>query len=57
MIAFKMYPDKGGEHLMNVLLDANLAYCALAVLPADLVLNVPDVETPTAALLPPWKRR
>lgn len=56
MIALRMYPDIGGEKLMDVLLAANTDYRDYAILPANLVLTVPDVPVPIVTLLPPWKR-
>lgn len=57
MIALHMYPDSGGEKLMHELLAANPQHRETVVFPANVVLNVPDVETPASVNLPPWKRR
>jgi len=51
-----MYPDLGGEKLMDVLLAANTEYQDYVILPANLVLEVPDVAVPIVTTLPPWKR-
>ena len=56
LIALRMYPDLGGEKLMDVLLAANTEYQDYVILPANLVLEVPDVAVPIVTTLPPWKR-
>jgi len=55
-IALKMYPDLGGEKLMDVLLEANTDYQHYVILPANIILNVPEVDVPLVTSLPPWKR-
>ena len=56
LIALKMYPDLGGEKLMDVLLEANTDYQDYVILPANIILNVPEVDVPLVTSLPPWKR-
>lgn len=49
----------GKETLMNVLIQANYHNRKIAIFPAGVVLNVPEVDTTSAevsANLPPWKR-
>lgn len=53
-IAFKLY---GSEYLMIDLMDANAAQIDTAIFSAGVLLNVPEVETPIPATLPPWKRK
>ena len=55
LIALRMYPDLGGEKLMDVLLAANTDYQDYAILPANILLNVPEVAVPVVTMLPPWK--
>lgn len=46
----------GGERYMSKLMEANPDHVPLVIFPAGIVLNIPDVEIPTPAILPPWKR-
>lgn len=52
-IAHKLY---GAEEALNVLLEANQQYKDYVVLPAGLVLNIPDYNAPVSSELPPWRR-
>lgn len=52
-IAHKLY---GTEEALNVLLEANQQYKDYVVLPAGLVLNIPDYNAPVSSELPPWRR-
>ena len=53
MIAYKVC---GREACMRELLEANEEYRDIAVFPAGVVLNVPDIPLPSGSNLPPWKR-
>lgn len=53
-IAYKLY---GSEYRMIALMDANTACIDVAVFSAGVALNVPELETPVPATLPPWKRK
>ena len=55
LIAFRMYPNIGGEKLMDVLLTANTDYRDIAIFPANVPLSIPDVSVPVVSSLPPWK--
>lgn len=47
----------GAERFMAQMLDANPAHNYVARFDAGVVLNVPDLPTPTLpASLPPWRR-
>ena len=50
------YRQLGSELYMDDLIDANKKYREIVVFPAGITLTIPDVVTPTAVLLPPWKR-
>nr|DAN35265.1 MAG TPA: tail protein [Caudoviricetes sp.] len=52
-IAFKVY---GNEAYMNVLLESNQEYAQYVILPANLILNCPDVDIRATINLPPWRR-
>jgi phage tail protein X len=56
-IALKMYPDRGGEKLMHVLLEANPMHRETVVFEANFTLNIPEIEISVVSTLPPWKRR
>ncbi len=56
LIALRMYPNLGGEKLTDILLDANPAHIKTVIFPANVILNVPDVDTPIIENLPAWKR-
>lgn len=55
MIAFREYPDRGGEKLMSVLIEANEDYADIVKFPAGIILNVPEVAKQSVNNLPPWK--
>ena len=52
-IAVKVYGD---EKYMNELLEANQAYREIIIFPANVSLSLPDIQTQTTTLLPPWKK-
>ena len=52
-IAVKVYGD---EKYMNELLEANQAYREIIIFPANVSLSLPDIQTQTTTILPPWKR-
>lgn len=52
-IAHKLY---GTETALNMLLEANQQYKDCVLLPAGLVLTVPDYSAPVSDELPPWRR-
>lgn len=52
-IAFKVYGDSA---YMVDLIRANPAHIGIAVFSAGVELVCPDVATPVAQTLPPWKR-
>lgn len=56
MIAYKLYKGLGGENQMSTLIDANPEYVDMTIFPANIILNVPEVNTPVSSNLPPWKR-
>ena len=52
-IAVKVYGD---EKYMNELLEANQAYREIIIFPANVSLSLPDIQTQTPTILPPWKK-
>lgn len=52
-IAVKVYGD---EKYMNGLLEANQAYREIIIFPANVSLSLPNIQTQTTTILPPWKR-
>lgn len=52
-IAVKVYGD---EKYMNELLEANQAYREIIIFPANVSLSLPDIQTQTMTILPPWKK-
>lgn len=52
-IAVKVYGD---EKYMNELLEANQAYREIIIFPANVSLSLPNIQTQTTTILPPWKR-
>jgi Phage Tail Protein X. len=52
-IAVKVYGD---EKYMNELLEANQAYREIIIFPANVSLSLPDIQTQTTTILPPWKK-
>ncbi|MBQ7544926.1 MAG: tail protein X [Synergistaceae bacterium] len=56
MIALRMYPKIGAEKLMDILLDYNPDHIHTVIFPANVILNVPDVDVPVISTLPAWKR-
>lgn len=53
LIAFKTL---GNEMYTHLLIESNIKHRNIVIFPAGVVLTVPDVETPAAMGLPPWKR-
>jgi phage tail protein X len=56
LIALRMYPKIGAEKLMDVLLEANPEYMHTVIFPANVILNIPEVNVPVISSLPAWKR-
>ena len=56
LIALRMYPNIGGEKLMDVLLDYNPEYIHTVIFSANVKLNIPEVNVPVVSKLPAWKR-
>ena len=56
LIALRMYPKIGAEKLMDILLEANPDYMHTVIFPANVALNIPDVDVPVISSLPAWKR-
>ena len=56
LIALKVYPKIGSEKLMDVLLEHNPDHIHTVIFPANVVLNIPDVDIPVVSNLPAWKR-
>ena len=52
-IAVKVYVD---EKYMIELLEANQAYREIIIFPANVSLSLPNIQTQTATILPPWKK-
>ena len=52
-IAVKVYGD---EKYMNELLEANQAYREIIIFPANVSLSLPDIQSQTTTILPPWKK-
>ena len=52
-IAVKVYGD---EKYMNELLEANQAYREIIIFQANVSLSLPDIQTQTTTILPPWKK-
>ena len=53
LIAFKTL---GNEMYTNKLIESNLRYRDVVIFPAGVVLQIPEIATPAASGLPPWKR-
>ena len=56
ILAKRLY---GKETFMNVLIEANYPRRKIAIFPAGIVLNVPEIDTTSVeyeANLPPWKQ-
>lgn len=56
MIAFRLWPSKGGEKRMSELIEANPEYADYVKFPAGIVLKVPELTEQTAQSIPPWRR-
>ena len=56
LIALRMYPKIGAEKLMDVLLEANPEHMYTVIFPANVILNIPEVDVPVISSLPAWKR-
>ncbi len=52
-IAVKVYGD---EKYMNELLEANQTYREILIFPANVSLSLPNIQTQTTTILPPWKK-
>ncbi|WP_373220883.1 tail protein X [Mediterraneibacter gnavus] len=50
------YEQMGSVLHLDKLIKANVKYAALFVLPAGIVLTIPEVEDEVNMELPPWKR-
>lgn len=46
----------GNEMYTNKLIESNLKYRDVVIFPAGVVLQIPEIKTPAASGLPPWKR-
>lgn len=55
LIAYRLYPDVGGEMCLDRLMEANWDYIDVAIFPAGVKLNVPEIEISGTSDLPPWK--
>jgi nucleoid-associated protein YgaU len=53
IIAHRIYGD---EMRMTELLQANPTYLHVVVFDAGVTLQIPEIETPAASVLPPWKQ-
>lgn len=53
LIAFKTL---GNEMYTALLMESNIKYRNTVIFPAGVVLTIPEIETPAASGLPPWKR-
>lgn len=51
------YQLLGHERHMTVLMKANPDWTSMVVFPAGIELTIPVITAPSAAALPPWKRR
>lgn len=56
LIALRVYPDIGGEKLMDILLEINPEHINTVIFSANVKLNIPDSEVPVIVNLPAWKR-
>lgn len=56
LIALRMYPKIGGEKLTDILIEANPKHIHTVIFPANVILNIPEVEVPVIENLPAWKR-
>ena len=56
LIALRMYPKIGAEKLVDVLLEANPEHMYTVIFPANVILNIPEVDVPVISSLPAWKR-
>ena len=54
LIAFKLWPKLGAEFLMHDLIEANLEHVNRVIFPANIALNIPDIDLPVVKNLPPW---
>lgn len=50
------YKAMGSQRYTDLLINANPQYKDVAVLPGNIKLVIPDVDTPRPSSLPPWKR-
>ena len=57
LIAIRVYgPQRGNEHLMYRLIEANYPIRELAEFPAGVAVIVPTIDIDTEVLLVPWKK-
>ena len=56
LIALRMYPKIGAEHLMDFLINYNPEHIHTVIFPANVLLKIPEVEVPVISSLPTWKR-
>lgn len=56
LIALRVYPDIGGEKLMDILIETNPEHINTVIFSANVKLNIPDSEVPVIVNLPAWKR-
>lgn len=53
IIAYKVYGD---SKYMNILAEANMDYIRIYRFPANITLNIPEIEAEATSIVPPWKR-
>ena len=56
LIALRMFPNIGAEKLTDILLDYNPEHIHTVIFPANINLNIPEVNVPVVSSLPAWKR-
>lgn len=50
------YSQLGSTDHTDKLMNANQQYREFYIFPADIVLNLPEIQENVSSLLPPWKR-
>nr|UVX40298.1 MAG: baseplate wedge protein [Bacteriophage sp.] len=53
LIAFNQL---GGEQYTHRLIEANFKYRDYVIFPANIELDLPEIETPVSTIVPPWKK-
>ena len=53
IVAYKAY---GNEMYMDTLIKANIEYKDTYIIPAGVVLTLPEIELTVSESLPPWKQ-